>query len=180
MGYVEGIPINTECNMMCFKEMQLQRVQEEINSELRLLPLLIRPRLVQKCLEAGDGLGVLLAFVGDVQERYVAVLLADALQERRCDGAGHAGEGHDVHDPRDAPVDVVDRLAHGEDGLSLEGGMDVGTGGPVGLGDRRLVEAPHVPVEAAQEPVLVTELDPLREVRLDEVFPRPAQSRRGL
>jgi len=113
---------------------------------------------VQECLEAGDGLGVLLAFVGDVQERDVAVLFADALQQRRCDGARHAGEGHDVHDPRDAPVDVVDRLAHGEDGLSLEGGMDVRTGGAVGLGDRRLVEAPHVPVEAAQEPVLVAPL----------------------
>jgi len=67
MGYVEGIPINTECNMMCFKEMQLRLIQEEINiTALRILPLLIRPRLVQERFEARDGLGVLLAFVGEV------------------------------------------------------------------------------------------------------------------
>ena len=121
---------------------------------------------MHECLEASDRLGIPLPFIGDVQERNIIVVLAHTLEH--CGGyrARHAGEWHDIDNARDPVVNVIYGLAHGQDGLSFKGMMDIGRSAPKGLFDARLTQAAKAAVETAQEPSFISMLDMSGHIRL--------------
>ena len=106
-------------------------------------------------LEPRDGLGVLLALVGDGEKRDVAVVLLHPLEHAPAMVPGMHENGMTFTMPETPRADVINGLAHGEDGLALEGVVHIGPRALERRLDGRFMEAPEVPVEPAHEPVLV-------------------------
>ncbi len=71
------------------------------------------PRLMHEGFKSGKSLGVSLAFISYVKNRNIVMILSYTLEYSRCDGAGHAGEGHHVHNAGNTAIDVVNGLTNG-------------------------------------------------------------------
>ena len=82
--------------------------------------------LVHEGLEAGQGVGLLLAIIGHIEGGDIAILLSISLEEGADDGTGHAGKGHDVDDTAGPPSCKIDGLADREDRFSFKRGIDIG------------------------------------------------------
>src|SRR5271169_338400 len=108
------------------------------------------------------------------------MIISYALEHRGRNGAGHAGKGHDIHDPRCSTIDIVDRLAYGQHRLTLKGVVNVRQGCPEGLVNARLMQAPKIPVKSAQEPLLVLMLDMSCDVCLQQFSPGTVHQGRHL
>ena len=81
--------------------------------------------LVHEGLEAGQGVGLLLAIIGHIEDRDIAVFLSISFEKGAHNGPGHAGKGHDVDDPADPPLCEIDGLPNGEDRFSFKRGIDI-------------------------------------------------------
>ena len=84
--------------------------------------------LVHEGLQPGAGVGLLLPVVRKIEEGDVFMIFAKPLEQGIDDGPRHAGEGHDVDQAADPFQVKVLGLAHTEDGLPFEGGMEVRVG----------------------------------------------------
>ena len=95
--------------------------------------------------------------------------LPEELEQGVDHGARHAGEGHDVHQAAGPLAHEVLGLAHAQDGLPFEGGVQVVLGHLQGLGDGGFLQVLDAAAEDLLQPVLVLFLDPLFQEDLQEV-----------
>lgn len=116
--------------------------------------------LVHEGLQAGAGVSLFLAVVGQVEEGDVVMALPKELEQGVDHGARHAGEGHDVHQAAGPLAHEVPGFADTQDGLPFKGRVQVVLGQFQGLGDSRFFEVLDAAVENLFQAVLVPFLDP--------------------
>ena len=125
-------------------------------------------------------MGLFLAVVGQIQEGDVVVVLPKEFEQGVDHGARHAGEGHDVHQAAGPLAHEVVGLAHAQDGLPFEGGVQEFLANLQGFGDGRFLQVLDAAVEDLLQPVLVLFLDPLFQANRQELPETPVGQGRSL
>ena len=111
--------------------------------------------LVHECFETGQGIGLLLAVIGHIENGDIAVFFAISLKKRAHDRSGHTSERHDIDDAAGTALGEIDCLSNGQNCLPFEGSIDIGLCLPKDRFGFRLTEVSETSLEYLFQSVFI-------------------------